>query len=474
MLLPAELQRQVFELAAFLHPECLLELVLVAWRIKEWMQPLLYRTLSIHPRIIQSEFPRLSLGAVAKLSTSQPDALRAHTRHICFVDFRPDDVAPAADFLALCPVTVDLAFIDTPCASPSALTPSTASCGPHLSTATRAIFSEVTHLDIVDWDFAHWSDWSGLAQMLKLTHLSTAHPMSRAVVLGILEHCELLEVLVLRYRAQWRLDEDHKSAVVTEDPRFVMLVVEDHLAEWESGARGGGDYWATASAIVENVDPEGIEDQTRNGKPRHHASPEFFAGDCFTIETDTYLVFLELHQTPFAAKSEFVRRAPTSLRRGEDRRKGGNRNWPTVRRDQLRGSHRAFEERRGIVMHKVSHPVVLEGRRLHWPMAAALSCPNILSRPTEVGRRGGSRIDATQQQKTDCVEAIGVYTVATPKLDSKRRWVTNLHCADVSEESSRLLGEEFGCVSGEDPAAGVLWFPFWLVKVGEQGEKSGG
>ncbi|KAJ7841754.1 hypothetical protein B0H14DRAFT_1041885 [Mycena olivaceomarginata] len=75
-------------------------------------------------------------------------------------------------------------------------------------------------------------------------------------------------------------------------------------------------------------------------------------------------------------------------------------------------------------MHKVSHPVVLEGRRLHWPMAAALSCPNILSRPTEVGRRGGSRIDATQQQKTDCVEAIGVYTVATPKLDSKRRWVT--------------------------------------------------
>ncbi|KAJ7843660.1 hypothetical protein B0H14DRAFT_1011672 [Mycena olivaceomarginata] len=252
MLLPAELQRQVFELAAFLHPECLLELVLVAWRIKEWMQPLLYRTLSIHPRIVQSEFPRLSLGAVAKLSTSQPDALRAHTRHICFVDFRPDDVAPAADFLALCPVTVDLAFIDTPwwVAYPDMLgtlpLQRFAFCPYSLDRelrpapfdGTRAIFSEVTHLDIVDWEFAHWSDWSGLAQMLKLTHLSTAHPMSRAVVLGILEHCELLEVLVLRYRAQWRLDEDHKSAVVTEDPRFVMLVVEDHLAEWKSGGAG--------------------------------------------------------------------------------------------------------------------------------------------------------------------------------------------------------------------------------------------
>ncbi|KAJ7843659.1 hypothetical protein B0H14DRAFT_1011667 [Mycena olivaceomarginata] len=146
-------------------------------------------------------------------------------------------------------------------------------------------------------------------------------------------------------------------------------------------------------------------------------------------------------------------------------------------------------------MHKVSHPVVLEGRRLHWPMAAALSCPNILSRPTEVRRRGGSRIDATQQQKTDCVEAIGVYTVATPKLDSKRRWVTkcvpmlrwtyggqqyrreaNRHSIEVTQKSGlteglpchsmkerRLLGEEFGCVSGEDPAPGVLWFPFWCT-----------
>jgi hypothetical protein len=35
-MLPVELEREIFELAAFLHPECMPMLVLVAQRVKSW------------------------------------------------------------------------------------------------------------------------------------------------------------------------------------------------------------------------------------------------------------------------------------------------------------------------------------------------------------------------------------------------------------------------------------------------------
>jgi hypothetical protein len=34
------------------------------------------------------------------------------------------------------------------------------------------------------------------------------------------------------------------------DPRFVMPVVRDRLEDWETGARGGEDYWITAKDLV--------------------------------------------------------------------------------------------------------------------------------------------------------------------------------------------------------------------------------
>jgi hypothetical protein len=35
------------------------------------------------------------------------------------------------------------------------------------------------------------------------------------------------------------------------DPRVVLLVVLDHQADWETGARGGDDYWIAAEQLVE-------------------------------------------------------------------------------------------------------------------------------------------------------------------------------------------------------------------------------
>jgi hypothetical protein len=35
------------------------------------------------------------------------------------------------------------------------------------------------------------------------------------------------------------------------DPRVVLVVVADRQADWETGARGGDDYWITAERLVE-------------------------------------------------------------------------------------------------------------------------------------------------------------------------------------------------------------------------------
>ncbi|KAF8149547.1 hypothetical protein B0H34DRAFT_802521 [Crassisporium funariophilum] len=45
VVLPFELERKIFEVAVLLHPECALQLVLVAHYIREWVEPEIYRVL---------------------------------------------------------------------------------------------------------------------------------------------------------------------------------------------------------------------------------------------------------------------------------------------------------------------------------------------------------------------------------------------------------------------------------------------
>ncbi|KAF7368607.1 hypothetical protein MVEN_00184600 [Mycena venus] len=273
-LLPVELEREIFELTAFLHPECMLALVLVARRVKIWIKPMLYQTISVHQHMFKCEFSRLPLRAVAKLITSQPVALRYHTRHICFAGVQMSEMV--VDLLSRCGVAENLAFIKTPC--PAALLPILGALPlqrlslalshsfqlfpwPNPFDGRHSIFSQLTHLDILDphVEIDEWRTWSGLAQIPRLTHLSTRTHMSESVLHGVLQHCKLLQVLVWVYGIQELLDENRARAELTDDPRFVTLVSGELLLDWEAGARGGEDYWARANALVKKRRSEGQE-----------------------------------------------------------------------------------------------------------------------------------------------------------------------------------------------------------------------
>jgi hypothetical protein len=113
-------------------------------------------------------------------------------------------------------------------------------------------FANITHFDIWYFIGERWYFWSKLAKMPRLTHLSFHnHWLPNDVFQGALEHCKLLKVLALVYTCPKALRaESPDRAELATDPRFLMILVSDYLGDWETGARGGEDYWVRAEEWV--------------------------------------------------------------------------------------------------------------------------------------------------------------------------------------------------------------------------------
>ncbi|KAJ7247090.1 hypothetical protein C8J57DRAFT_1674673, partial [Mycena rebaudengoi] len=84
--LPPELERKIFETVAHARPLCILNLMLVAWRVKEWVEPLLYRTLtfgSFYDQWTLAGHPVANAHALISLihSGSKPASFFADTVH---------------------------------------------------------------------------------------------------------------------------------------------------------------------------------------------------------------------------------------------------------------------------------------------------------------------------------------------------------------------------------------------------------
>ncbi|KAJ6542550.1 hypothetical protein B0H10DRAFT_1970496 [Mycena sp. CBHHK59/15] len=266
--LPPELERQIFEIAAFLHPESMPALLGVARRVKIWIEPLLYEVLCISldddqtERMFQQQ-PVLQhpLDAIHSLIKSRPSSFfHDHVRHISFWDYGLYPADDIIEILAVCDATVNLTLLSVT-GGPELLSLLGALQLQRLTVAfnllfpaldfAHPLFAQITHLDVYDND--GWETWSNVSQIPRLTHLSFHESqIPNPVCQGALTHCKALEVLVIVCSTQYILDNDAPDrAALAPDPRFVMLVVVDPLVDWETGARGGEDYWDRAEAFVE-------------------------------------------------------------------------------------------------------------------------------------------------------------------------------------------------------------------------------
>ncbi|KAJ7773985.1 hypothetical protein B0H16DRAFT_115870 [Mycena metata] len=260
--LPIELEREIFERAAFLAPECMPKLLLVGRRVKIWIEPLMYRILSIHP-LQQRTVIRRTLKGILKAMQVKPLAFfRQHVRSVCFV--RNDSTADIWSVLATCTGTTNLALFNVdvdptllPVLAQLRLERLSAVLGdlfptPSAPNFAHPLFANLTHLDVLDWRDGGWAGWIGLRALPRLTHLSFNDDISNSVCEGALEHCAQLRVLVIVWTNHATMQADpYDRTGLGEDQRFVMIVVNEYLRDWEAGAGGGEDYWARAEVWVQ-------------------------------------------------------------------------------------------------------------------------------------------------------------------------------------------------------------------------------
>ncbi|KAJ7873186.1 hypothetical protein B0H13DRAFT_2058825 [Mycena leptocephala] len=269
--LPTELEREIFEIAAFFSPDSMPVLLLVARRVKIWIEPLLYRILTIYdpslviPSVLTpNRVFRYSIAGFHRLMDRKPTSFfHDYVRHIQLFILDAEEVTK---ILSVCDATINLALYELPALLPplSSLPLQRLSIwaeklflGTTVRDFSHPLFSQITHLFLLDSDRGgDWGTWSTLAQIPRLTHLSFySSRMANSVCRGALEHCKALEVLAIWCANQTKLETNiPRRAELAYDVRFVMVVVEgveEFLADWESGAQGGEDYWVRAEALVQ-------------------------------------------------------------------------------------------------------------------------------------------------------------------------------------------------------------------------------
>ncbi|KAF8155954.1 hypothetical protein B0H34DRAFT_515389 [Crassisporium funariophilum] len=259
--LPAELEREIFEIAASANPSCVVELVRVARRVQEWVGPELYRVLRCgQKRVVPPIYSSVSdSGSPRLLDIPYLKSFGHHVQHILLQQCLASDVQEILKYcpnvhnlvlwgvhdscLPLLPVLDALSIrrlsFDTQLFFPSYYDP---------IPFVRPLFTNVTHLEMINAPFA-WERWHNLALMPRLSHLALSADLSDELLKIILEDCKMLELLIVFFGHPTFLDE--AMATMPEDHRIVMVSsVRNRLDHWELGARGGDDFWIIAAKLA--------------------------------------------------------------------------------------------------------------------------------------------------------------------------------------------------------------------------------
>ncbi|KAJ6528545.1 hypothetical protein B0H19DRAFT_1385209 [Mycena capillaripes] len=267
--LPPELERKIFETVAHARPLCILNLMLVAWRVKESVEPLLYRTLifgSFYDQWTLAGHPVANASAFVSMihSGSKPASFFADTvRHLHMATHTP----LSAVILSACSGVEDLWIGGTDFSGEILQTifrlPLKRLCCDITDLFgvedpldfTHPSFSNLTHLELMP--FCHSIPEkisSGLALVPCLTHLAFYHlDHIDLSPLTLLRTCMSLRILVslLPYIGnEAALTDLGEPKQLAEDPQYVCMRCASYTADWQMGAHEGIDYWSRAEAFI--------------------------------------------------------------------------------------------------------------------------------------------------------------------------------------------------------------------------------
>ncbi|KAJ7659096.1 hypothetical protein DFH06DRAFT_1297288 [Mycena polygramma] len=262
--LPPELERHIFELAALSRPVLIPSMMRVAWRVKQWTEPLLYRTLAFGVKI--DGLPIFRPEIFTQIAGTKPHLL-ASVRNVMAL-WVPKTTK---DIIRACPRIENLVLMSAHYRSSGHLPPPgfdklslkrlhcslDALYDPSL--LTTLAFAPLLHLTHLELFTDLYSDslpedltpWTMLGTLSSLTHLALndhSHGNQLPVCLHLLAICGCLSTLIL-------LDPSHYEGyaeldLLCTDPRFVMMSRISWTNDWLQGILRGVDYWARADLFI--------------------------------------------------------------------------------------------------------------------------------------------------------------------------------------------------------------------------------
>ncbi|KAJ7856774.1 hypothetical protein B0H13DRAFT_1902497 [Mycena leptocephala] len=217
----ATAQEIVFEIAALSHPIDIPNLMLIAWRIREWVEPLLYRVVlvgSLKPHII-SGFPVFTADILLRVIASKPPGfLQNAVRHL-FFDGEAGEQSEQSEVEAIL-----------------------AACN-----RVTNLYDNFQFIVNEDEDVC-----TRLALIPHLTHISFySAPFENTVFHAALHADTRLHCFVFFESKTVHLEYIDEAGPLLGDDRLVcMEQEEDFRVDWLRGAHTGYDYWALAEAFI--------------------------------------------------------------------------------------------------------------------------------------------------------------------------------------------------------------------------------
>ncbi|KAJ7909979.1 hypothetical protein B0H13DRAFT_618153 [Mycena leptocephala] len=255
--LPPELERTIFEIVALLEPTNIPTLMRIAWRVKHWVEPLLYRVIFLSSIVIHNMhgFPvaplDIWLEAISKKSAS---FVESSVSHIFLDSDSADGTELSVLDVILAPRVKNLFCFDAsaPRYLPvldrlQCLSRLTIDVGPLFAPDaidfTAPLFRNLTHLEFLDDGDGLPSDIGpGLALIPNLTHVAFNSVTDVAAL-----HASVRTNMRLRCIVFFTLSETHLDS---DDTRVLGIHQTNFRVDWLRGAATGEDYWALADAFI--------------------------------------------------------------------------------------------------------------------------------------------------------------------------------------------------------------------------------
>ncbi|KAJ7138876.1 hypothetical protein C8R46DRAFT_604606 [Mycena filopes] len=270
--LPLDLERQIFELCAESRPVLIPKLMLVAWRVKEWVEPLLYRTIALHGSLDIDGYPIFTAQRLLH-AMYQNSALFGNSVRNLYL-YQPRGLSSANPsilrILSYCSGVTNLTLgarfghyeapADRRCIEIIAKMPLTRLHSDsrtllRLLEPNNPLFTTLTHLGLSQASVLLEPEalCARLAQLPSLTHLAVDHRgMLQACCPALLQMCAALRVLVFFMPP---MVPHHESVTrhfraLAQDPRFLVMHSSWHVEDWHIGVRENLDFWARAEDFI--------------------------------------------------------------------------------------------------------------------------------------------------------------------------------------------------------------------------------